>query len=113
MWAPVEAIAGIVKVAPVGITPAAVVMTDAGVVVRVVVSNFTVIADAAAKFEPVKVTVEPAVPEFELKVIAAVTPEPPPELLAPLPVAVMNVPSVVVTLMSSLSPLVYVKVMEL
>ena len=35
-------------------------------------------------------------------------PEPPPVLLVPVPVAVMNVPSVVVTLMSILSPNLYV-----
>ena len=52
VWEPVDAPDGTVKVTPVGIAPAAEVVTVAGVVVIVVVSNFTVIVDEAAKPGP-------------------------------------------------------------
>jgi hypothetical protein len=61
---------GTVKATPDGIAPAAVEVVDA----TVVPSNFTVIAELAAKSEPDTVTtVEPAAPEVGLKIIETVT----------------------------------------
>jgi hypothetical protein len=60
---PVVAPDGTVKVTPDGIAPAADEVKVAGEVTMVVPSNFTVIADEAAKFEPDKATDDPAAPD--------------------------------------------------
>lgn len=71
VWEPVDAPEGTEEVTPEGIAPAELVVTVAGVVVRVVVSNFTVIADDAANPEPDSPTEEPVVPDVGLNVIEA------------------------------------------
>lgn len=74
---------GTVKVAPVWMAPVALVVIVVGVVVATAPLNLTVNVDESAKPDPDNVTVEPAEPDCEPKVMVA-----PPEL--PVPVLIDN-----------------------